>query len=108
MPARKTTTRVAKRKPDTEGLLSHSEVDRLAERLAVDLEGDGTLIARAILLFDHLESLRKDPVMLDCAIFSIKQKLFTSTSASSDAQAQFEQKARQERGKLLRWPQPVK
>lgn len=87
--------------------LSHTEIDRLAEMLAIDLEGDAIRVGRTILLFDHLDSLRNDPVMLNCAIFSVKQKLFAATSASSDAQQEFEQKAKQEKGKLLRWPQAV-
>lgn len=89
-------------------LLSSHEVDRLAELLGAELEWDSSRISRFMLLVNHLESVREDFLEFDLAIFSIKQKMFSGTSESSDAQQAFETKVRQERGKLLRWPKAVK
>ena len=105
MSARKTTTRLAKRKPDTEGLLSHQEVEHLAEWLANELEYDSKRVARFLLLVDHLESLVDNPTMFNLAASSIKQRLFAGTTESGVAQQRFEAQAHQERGKLLKWPQ---
>jgi hypothetical protein len=56
------------------------------------------------MLFDHLEQISVDPNDLWCALYDIKRSLFVGTSASDEAQEQFQAKAYQNRGKLLKWP----
>ena len=84
--------------------LTHEEVKRIAEKLAVALEHREEDISLITMLFDHLEQISADSTDLWCALYDIKKSLFVGTSASDEAQKQFQARAYQNRGKLLKWP----
>lgn len=101
MPSRQSTARKLKSQPKQQ--LNDSEVQRIAEKLAVALEYDGQNIALLTLLFDYLESLHRDP-LFSGAVYTIKKHLFVGTNAADNAQEQFQADAFKNRGKLLQWP----
>lgn len=105
MPVQKdNTTKAFSQTPKYRPLLSNAEVDRLASKLAVELECDEDRISLLLLLLNHLERAQSSPIDFDSALLAIKQRLFTGTSAAERAQEQFEKSARLAKGKLLLWP----
>lgn len=102
MASKQSTARKPNSQPQPQ--LTIAEVQRLVEKIAVALENDSNNIALLILLFDHLEQRRTEPVLLSCAIDTIKDCLFARTSEAGDAQREFQADAYKNRGKLLQWP----
>lgn len=100
------TTKIAARKSNSQSQpkLSHEEVQRIAEKIAVALEHDEEEISLITMLFDHLEQISDNRTQLGLALYDIKRVLFVGTIASDDAQKQFQVRAYQNRGKLLQWP----
>jgi hypothetical protein len=100
MPSRNSNVRRLKTQPKPQ--LTHDEVKRIAEKLAVALEHDAEEIALLTLLFDYLQGV--EPQFLWGAIYTIKSYLFVGTNAMDDAQKQFQADAYANRGNLLLWP----
>lgn len=100
MPSKQSTVRRLKTQPKPQ--LTDSEVQRIAEKLAVALEHDAEEIGLMTLLFDHLQSV--EPTFLWGTIYTIKKHLFVGTNAADSAQEQFQSDAYKNRGKLLMWP----
>lgn len=95
---------VRRLKPPPKPHLDEREIQRIAEKLATDLEHDSESIALMTMLFDHLENISPSNPALWSAIYTIKTHLFIGTNASSKAQDQFLAEAYKNRGKLLLWP----
>jgi hypothetical protein len=100
MATRQSTVRKLKSQPQ----LTHSEVQRIAEKLAVEMEhGEGVTLL--MLLFSHLQTIAdNNSCDLEIAFYEIKKHLFIGHPESDAAQKQFESAAFANRGKLLRWP----
>lgn len=87
-------------KPKT---LTDTEVQRVAEKLAIAMEHDSQEIALLTLLFTHLEN-QSDRVGVVNEIYTIKKYLFVGTNEADAAQQEFQASAYANRGKLLMWP----
>lgn len=100
--------RTTQRFTDTSRRLTVPELQRLSEKLAIALNYDSDSIALLTLLFDHLEQLRNEPVLISSSIGTINDRLFVGTPEASEAQKQFSEEAFKNRGKLLLWPKERK
>ena len=97
---RKSNVRKLKSQPQ----LTPSEVQRIAEKLAVALEhGEGVNLLT--MLFSHLQAAAdSDSCALEIAIYDVKRHLFHGTAESDAAQQQFQSDSFANRGRLLAWP----
>ena|SRR5688572_9886975 len=92
------------RKLKSQPKLTPSEVQRIAEKLAVALEhGEGVNLLT--MLFSHLQAAADNKSCdLEIAIYDVKRHLFHGTAESDSAQQKFESDSFANRGKLLAWP----
>lgn len=92
------------RKLKTQPKLTDSELQRLAQKIAVALEHDPDEIGLLLMLFDQLELTQASYLDFYNIVSTVKQHLFIGTDASLNAQNEFQADAYRERGKLLLWP----
>lgn len=102
MPSKNITTR--RLTTQLKSLLTNSEVQRIADKLAIALEHKSENIALITLLFDYLETVQRDSAQFSSTVYDIKKYLFVGTNAADSAQEQFQADAYKNRGKLLQWP----
>lgn len=91
----------------TQPKLTTEEIKRIAEKLAVRIEHDSEETALLMLFLSHLETLveQRDSYMdLWSALHDFRRSLFVGTTASANAQKEFQAEAYQNRGNLLLWP----
>ena len=106
MPTKNLTSRnrTAQRFTDQSRKLTYVELQRLGDKLATAMDYDSNSIALLTLLFDHIEQLRDEPVLISSVITTINDRLFAGTPEASDAQKHFASEAFKNRGRLLLWP----
>ncbi|HEY6242430.1 MAG TPA: hypothetical protein VIX17_00705 [Pyrinomonadaceae bacterium] len=90
--------------PQTEPLLTHAEIERIADRLAVLLENDYEGIGLLTLLLAHLERIQFDRLNIDSVLQTTKRRLFAGSPDSEEAQDKFEEKLWRDRAELLKFP----
>jgi hypothetical protein len=92
------------RKIEPQPLLTSAEIQRIAEKIAVEMEHDADRIALITLVISHLEHCYHNSLDPWDTLYTLRKYLFVGTSEMDRAQERFQSEAFKNRGRLLLWP----